>query len=549
MHKFVHHNEGPNVAAIWSRVSTHGQGELSLDSQEVAVRKALEAQGYDAPPQYVLKVDWSSLDLMSSPEFQQLRRWIAAGTIQAVGTLDRDRLQAQGLQRLIFLSECKDQGVQIVTVQGPPTLDGGEGQLVELALALGKERSVLRAQQGARDGLRDRARLKGLPPNMNKPYGMSWEGYRLVPDDNYPVVCDIWRMGLAGWKIKAIADELTRRGIPTPRGLPRWSTYSVRHILRNRTYAGVIDALKTEAVEPRVRKGATYGKSGRRLRAEDERIRLEGLVVQPVITEDEFEWMQRHIKENQQLARKNTRLRPYLLKGMIHCAACRVRYNGVTVRRRGKAYSYYICGARWKGGAQGDRCRSRSMVVDALEEAVFGMVVDFLDSPEGFGGEMQRRRAITADSEASLVRELEDLHRQQKEEREAEARAFRLAARAKVSEDVFNQETGLIRTRQRWIAEQMERLQGQLQDIQRYSFDPESVEQLRRRLEVRLGSATPEDRRFIFEALGVKVLAQTDGSWELELQVPRDASTPAENLQVVNSRPGSNYTLNTGWWW
>jgi len=83
---------GKEIAAIWCRVSTDGQRELSLDSQELAVRKALEAQGYESPAEYVLKVDWSSLDLMSSPEFQQLRRWIADGTIQALGTLDRHRL-------------------------------------------------------------------------------------------------------------------------------------------------------------------------------------------------------------------------------------------------------------------------------------------------------------------------------------------------------------------------------------------------------------------------------------------------------------------------
>ena len=82
------------VAATWCRVSTHDQRELSLDSQEVAVRNALEAQGFQAPPQYVLKVDWSSLDLMSCPEFQQLRRWIADGTVNGAGTFDRDRLQA-----------------------------------------------------------------------------------------------------------------------------------------------------------------------------------------------------------------------------------------------------------------------------------------------------------------------------------------------------------------------------------------------------------------------------------------------------------------------
>lgn len=134
------------IAAIWCRVSTQDQRELSLDSQEIAVRKTLEGQGYLVPPELVLKVDWSSLDLMSCPEFQQLRRWISDGSIQAIGTLDRDRLQAQGLQRLIFLSECRDLGLQIITVQGAPMLEGGEGQLVELALALGKERSVLRAQ-------------------------------------------------------------------------------------------------------------------------------------------------------------------------------------------------------------------------------------------------------------------------------------------------------------------------------------------------------------------------------------------------------------------
>ena len=119
------------IAAIWCRVSTSDQRELSLDSQEDAVRKVLEEQGYRVPPEYVLKVDWSSLDLMSCPEFEQLRRLVANGRIDAVGTLDRDRLQAQGLQRLIFLAECRDLSVPLVTVQGPPMLEGGEGQLVE----------------------------------------------------------------------------------------------------------------------------------------------------------------------------------------------------------------------------------------------------------------------------------------------------------------------------------------------------------------------------------------------------------------------------------
>ena len=198
------------LAAIWCRVSTHDQRELSLDSQEAAVRRVLEAQGYVVPDWAVLRADWTSLDLMACPEFATLRQWIAGRSVQAAGVLDRDRLQAQGLQRLIFLSECQEHGVEVVTAQGVPMLEGAEGQLVELALALGKERSVLRAQQGARDGLRDRALLKGLSPTMARPYGMQWEGIRLEPDEHYAVAGDIWRMGLAGEKLRQIALELTR---------------------------------------------------------------------------------------------------------------------------------------------------------------------------------------------------------------------------------------------------------------------------------------------------------------------------------------------------
>ena len=532
------------IAVVWCRVSTSGQMELSLDSQENAVRKVLASQGYESPVQYVLKVDWSSLDLMSCPEFQQLRRWIDDGTVQAVGTLDRDRLQAQGLQRLIFLAECREQGVQLITVQGPAILDGAEGQLVELALALGKEKSVLRAQQGARDGLRDRARLKGLPPNMANIYGMQWENNRLVPDDNYGVACEIWRMGLEGQKIQAIANELMRRGILSPSGKLVWSSYSVRHILKNRTYAGVIEALKTEVVEPKERKASTYGKSSRRLRPQSERIRLEGLVDSPVVTEAEFEWMQQRLRENQQLAHKNTKLRTYGLKGMIRCAACGRAYVGATMKRREKEYSYYVCGARWNRPSRGEKCRSSSLGVDAIEGAVFRMVVDFLNGPVGFEAELQRRRGISKESEASLVRELQSLEQQNREEQDAEARAFRLASRGTVSEEVLNQEIGLIRTRQRWIAEQRQRLEEQLWDVQRYSFDPKNIELLRRRLEARLETPTPEDRRYILNALGVNVLVQSDGTWELELQVPREVPQPDGDLQIVNSRPEWNDTVH-----
>ena len=133
----------------------------------------------------------------------------------------------------------------------------------------------------------------------------------------------------------------------------------------------------------------------------------------------------------------------------------------------------------------------------------------------------------------SLRQELESLQRHHGEEKEAEARAFRLAARSDVSAEVFDQEVGLIRTKQRWLGEQLQRVQTQLSDVERYTFSEESVELLRQRLDFRLSGSVDEDKRFVLEAVGAKVIAQANRSWDLELQVPLLQAEPEEVLQTV----------------
>ena len=111
-----------------------------------------------------------------------------------------------------------------------------------------------------------------------------------------------------------------------------------------------------------------------------------------------------------------------------------------------------------------------------------------------------------------------------------------------MSEEVFDQELGLIRTRQRWISEQIERIENQLEDFHRNDINPQSIEILRQRLATKLASATLEDRRFILEAIGAKVYVQPEGTWDLEIQVPREIVESEADLQVVNSSPGWIYT-------
>ena len=497
------------TAAIFCRGSTRDQGELSLDSQELAVRRVLTKQGFHCPPHYVVKVDWTSLDLMSCPQFQELRRWIATGEVATVGVLDRDRLQTQGLQTVGVLSRV------------PGTWSAGD------------RRSESAYAGGSRDGLRDRGRLKGLPPNWQSPYGMKWQDQRLVPDDNYPVACDIWRMALEGETLRSIAKKLTQQGVPTARGGRVWSATTIGSILANRSYAGVVEALKTEAVTPAARRRATYGKTSTRARPNEQRVPLEGLVVQPVVTQEEFEWVQQRRKHNQQYAAKNTKLREYLLKGRIRCGLCGRVYTGVTRGNR----SYHYCRGRVKLDWGANKCPAQKFQADPLEQTVYHSVTRFLTTPEVFLGEVHRRRQLEEQTAATLKEEMGQLERQARQEREAEAQAFRLASRYHLSEDVFRQELDVIRSRRQGIEERRRRVLSQLEMLDQGFPTAEAMEALQQRLGSVLSSEASRDRSLIFDALGVSVIAHGDGSWDLELEVPREVAPTVQDVQIENTGP------------
>lgn len=336
------HTAGEKLAAIWARVSTPDQ--MSLPDQIARCRARLEDAGYTVL--HTFATDWGSMDLFSCPEFLRLRALMGNREVAAVATLDRDRLEAQGLQRLVFLSECRQSDVQLILAQGPPLLDEPEGQLVELALAIGKERSVLRARQGSRDGLRDRAVRRGLPTSYHKLYGYAPQRTlnRYVPDTDWPNLKLIFSMLLDGLTYTPIIRELETRGVPSPAGQAEWSKTAISTIAHNPAYAGRYYALKKRAVVPKQRRGHTYGSSSAvKVPLEDAHYLPDVEIVNPPIT-----WGQRgqilgHLAKHQKLAQRNAK-RDYLLRGFIECEQHQGK-NGLPRKYHGipKRGTYHYC--------------------------------------------------------------------------------------------------------------------------------------------------------------------------------------------------------------
>jgi hypothetical protein len=336
---------GIKAAAIWARVSTSNQRETSLPSQVARCKEELTR--HDFTPIHILQADWTSLDLYSCPQFQQLRNLITNGEIQALATLDRDRLEAKGLQRLVFLSECRQSGVKLIICQGPPFLDEPEGQLIELALAIGKERSVLRARKGSKDGLYDRVVKYGKPTTYHRIFGYSWDkdNNRLVPNDDYATLKLIFGLLLNGRGYGFVIRELAHRGIPSPDGQKEWNKTGISNIAHNPVYAGRYFALRKAAVEPKKRKGNTYGNSSIIRKPLDQAHYMPNIkVINPPITWEQrgviLDQLARHQKLSQRSARRN-----YLLRGFVFCSTHRGK-NGKPRCYHGRPKRdgwYYVC--------------------------------------------------------------------------------------------------------------------------------------------------------------------------------------------------------------
>lgn len=516
------------VAAIWARVSSPGQKEISLDGQVERAKVRLESSGYMVA--HTLKVVWTSTDLKPCPQFQELGQLIRKKQVQAVGMLDRDRIEATGLQRLNFIATCKEQGVEIVVCQGPSFMDGNVGQIVELALAMSKEISVGRASSGAKQGLSDRARLRNLPPTKTKAYGYIWENGRFMPNENHANARLTWELALSGKRLQEICRELSRRGIPTPSGQIHWEKSTLHTILRNPLYAGRYAALRYERVEPKRRTKHTFGKTSARLKPMEDWHFIDGIVEQPIITWDQFLVVQERLKLNQVNASRNAR-HSYLLRGLIECQLCTAQgicrhYYGV---QRTQQKPAYVCSAGWSQ-TYGKKCRSKAMPCSEVEEEVKTMLRSFLERPEFYLSQATSEADLRERTIADIENSIKENHREcNKTIVDEQYKLERLTPEA------FEQAQKLLIARRSYLREENQRLDVKLEELRQHSVSEEMIEQLKNNLTANLDRATDEDWRFILESLGAKILAFGDGSWDIEINVPVNERTAEE---LIASKTG-----------
>ncbi|MDQ2804391.1 MAG: recombinase family protein [Pseudomonadota bacterium] len=127
-----------------------------------------------------------------------------------------------------------------------------------------------------------------------------------------------------GISLMQLAMHLDACGVPTPRGRPRWSSPTVRGILRNPACTGQVHAQRTQYRPPTHRRSATHpiGRPhGSAVPQPADTWLLVGQVP-AMVSQAHFDEVQAKLATNQSFARRDNTAHQYLLRALVSCGRC-----------------------------------------------------------------------------------------------------------------------------------------------------------------------------------------------------------------------------------
>jgi site-specific DNA recombinase len=370
---------------IYSRVSTSAQKDgYSLATQVAACRQHAQASGWTVA---AVEQDVASGANRHRPGLERALGMIERGEADVLLAHALDRISRHQLDVAVIVDrvEAARGTLSLVTedFEASPV-----GTFIRSVRAFAAEAEL--AKIGERTARGRRARLaSGKPLAGRRPiYGYVWadaEKSRLtINPETAAIMRSIFDRYLDGGTLRAIALDLTRRGVPTPSGQGQtWGASVVQRILSNPAYTGRYTALQRRWERPS--RGQPYQS---RPTDADEQIVMPG-VAPALVSEAEFAAVRARFAVNRQSAvRNNPHPERYLLRaGYIRCGVCGYAlgaHSPETCRTRRANKERYACGNL--------HCRAVTINTAHVDAHMWALVRRVLSDPDVIAAEVARQK-------------------------------------------------------------------------------------------------------------------------------------------------------------
>lgn len=174
-------------------------------------------------------------------------------------------------------------------------------------------------------------------------YRMSDAGLPLIVEEEARIVREIFTAFAEGISMKAIARDLTQRGIPRRNGSTVWSRGNVLTILRSEKYAGDAILQKSYTLDCLThRRAVNYGQRPKYYIQNAH----EAIVDRQTYDRVRLELARRSLNARRRLPEKGTYRTKYLLNELLFCPICGANYKRTIWKLRGQSVGVWRCGTR-----------------------------------------------------------------------------------------------------------------------------------------------------------------------------------------------------------
>jgi site-specific DNA recombinase len=399
-------------AAIYCRKSTDQsdvhESDKSTTHQRERCEELIRAKGWTVAQVYV-EAEGTSGALFgdSRPELARLLLAVQskARPFDVVVAYDEARLGRDVIETGYLVKQILDNDVQLFFSDGTERrLDTATDALLLSIQNFGSQFERERASVRVRDKMRAKARdghATGTAPVGYRSVEVNGHKELEIDPDQAEIVQHVFTRSAQGAGITTIAHEL-RREYP---GLRKWSAPTVRVILGNDIYRGVLVYGETRVAVKKGKYIRVRVPESQWTRVEKPELQIIPDALWRTVKARQAERKQAYLRShNGQLQGRPDRDSQYLLQGFVVCDACGGKMVvWRTTKRNGRRYEYLTC---WRHKSAGSTAcaNARNIPLDALTEQVVGAL----------------KRNVTAESAARAAQELAE---------DAEGSPERVAAR------------------------------------------------------------------------------------------------------------------------
>jgi DNA invertase Pin-like site-specific DNA recombinase len=343
------------TGAVYIRVSTERQEELSPDAQKRLLLEYADSHGITVPEDYIFQDNGiSGRKAEKRPAFQQMIALAKSKEhpIDVIIVWKFSRFARNQEESIVYKSLLAKNNVDVVSIS-EPLVEGPFGSLIERIIEWMDEYYSIRLSGEVMRGMTENARRGHYQSEAPIGYRSPGGGKPPVIDpDTVKIPLTIKDMFLAGSSMLQIARRLNDLGYRTKRG-NLWDSRGVRYVLENPFYAG--------------KSRWNYSERGRRLKDADEVIYADGNW-ESIWDEETAARLTQRLAETKRPAKsRDVSAVKHWLSGLVVCSACgsTMSYGGPKDRRGFQCWKY----------AKGQCHESHFISVPALEH----LVMDYLE--------------------------------------------------------------------------------------------------------------------------------------------------------------------------